>query len=157
MKVQSDASSAPGMPSLRTEAWLLRGISSVPGLLVLQGSSLSFTAVHPGTAWPWQLRKLEREFGVPGFAAALAEGSRRTLFGWPVGNFRYWVPWYYFGGGIKVAQGASVLRLSLGRPANAPALLSAAEGLREAALMRRRGKLWLEALGKAAQSARGAR
>ncbi|HMN78451.1 MAG TPA: hypothetical protein PKA20_00855 [Burkholderiaceae bacterium] len=140
------------MQSLRTEAWLLRGISSIPGELVLRGGVLSFSARSTGSAWPWQLRKLERSLGAPGFAGALEKGYRRTLFQWPVRSVRFWVPWYYFGGGIKVSRDGLVLRLSFGRPANTRAsnLASAFANLKEVAVMRRRGKLWLAALESAA-------
>ena len=89
----------PRMRSLRTEAWLLRGISSIPGELLLRDGVLSFSATDTGSAWPWQLRKLERSLGVPGFAGALEKAHRRTLFRWPVRSMRFWVPWYYVGGG----------------------------------------------------------
>ena len=48
---------------IRTEAWLLRGISSLPGMLELADGNLSFTAFGSGNFWGFQLRKLEQETG----------------------------------------------------------------------------------------------
>jgi len=36
---------------LTTEAWLYRGISTIPGQLSLSAGRLSFVAVGTGTAW----------------------------------------------------------------------------------------------------------
>jgi len=154
------------MTKLCTEAWLLRGISSIPGELRLRKDVLTFVPQTVGSAWPWQLRKLERVIGAPGFAKALEDGGEPLLFEWPTAEVTAWCPWYYFGGGIKLRRGAITLRFSLGRPANMDAnfgssgsplaLEQAADNLSEVGAMRRRGKLWLAALGKAGQRSRGA-
>ncbi len=103
---------------LRTEAWLLRGISSIPGELALAAETLSFTALNTGSAWPWQLRKLEREVTATGIAQTIDQGERTLVFSWPTHEIHAWCPWYYFGGGIKVKRQQSVLRFSFGKPAN---------------------------------------
>lgn len=136
------------MASLRTPVWLLRGISSIPGVLALQGSSLSFVATDTGSAWPRQLRTLEHDVGAPGFAAAVESGASSLLFRWPTTEVRVWVPWYYFGGGLKIARGRSVLRFSFGRPANLRGshLDAASEQIQEVRRMRARGDEWIAAL-----------
>ncbi len=146
------------MIELRSEAWLLRGISSIPGELRLEEGRLVFEAWNTGTAWPWQLRKLERELGAPGFADAIENGRPCRLFDWPVADLIAWCPWYYFGGGIKLRRNGLTLRFSFGRPANTrinahgtPAAAGQAmENLGELAVMRSRGKQWIAALARPA-------
>jgi|GEM_PF-2544327 len=143
-------------PSLRSAAWLLLGISSIPGELMLQAGWLSFTAENTGSAWPWQLRKLERRVTRPGIAATIDAGTDTLVFKWSVPDVKVWCPWYYFGGGIKIRKADTLLRFSLGEPANmtlrdrdaAPdeALREAAASLAEVGRMRSRGRLWLDAL-----------
>lgn len=128
--------------SLRTPAWLLRGISSVPGELALQGGVLRFTARGSGSAWPFQLRRLERALGAPGLAQALAEGRPFQCFQWPRTECRAWLPWHYFGGGLKLERQAQVLRFSFARPGNEEAVPS----LASLGPMRKRGQQWLAAL-----------
>lgn len=145
---------------LRTEAWLLRGISSLPGELALLNGTLTYFVAGTGSAWPWQLRKLERAFGVSGLAGGVDSGRRVKLFSEPVQSLRAWCPWYYFGGGIKVTVRGTTLRFSFGTPANmrvrrhhlgpGAALKDVADNLGEISVMRKRGKLWLAALDKAA-------
>ena len=144
----------PRTRSLTIEAWLLRGISSIPGRLVLLDGAVSFVVDGTGSAWSWQLRRLEREFDAPGFASAVDEGTPRALFQWAVGTFRYSAPWYFFGGGIRLAHGANVVRLSFGRPAETGAVnvASAVNNLQKVADMRRRGRLWLDTLASAESS-----
>jgi hypothetical protein len=142
--------------SLRSQAWLLRGNSSLPGELVLKSGQLSFIAHNTGSAWPWQLRKLERELASPGIAKAIDEGQKTVVFVWPVGEIRAWCPWYYFGGGIKVARENIVLRFSLGMPANmqlragpanpVAAVLQIFATLKDIRNMRTQGALWQRAL-----------
>lgn len=136
------------MPSLRTNAWLLRGLSSLPGTLMLQGAHVSFEATGTGSAWPRQLRALERELSVPGLADALAGGKSCRLFRWPTSTVRVWVPWYYFGGGIKIAHESSVLRISFGRPVDLGGrnIGAVADQWREIQRMRAQGREWVSAL-----------
>jgi len=145
---------------LRTEAWLLRGISSLPGELALMNGTLTYFVAGTGSAWPWQLRKLERLLGVSGLEGGVDTGRRVKLFSEPVAGVRAWCPWYYFGGGIKIAVRGVTLRFSFGTPANMKvrrrhlgaggALQDVADNLGEIVLMRSRGKLWQKALQKAA-------
>jgi hypothetical protein len=138
------------MTTLRTEAWLLRGISSVLGELRLKANTLSFKASETGSAWPWQLRKLAVLLNSPGLAECVEEGKPVVLFEWPVSEVDVATPWYYFGGGITLRHQGVALRLSFGRPAtNSHTLGDAAVELNEVTAMRARGKLWVQAIGKA--------
>ncbi|MDX2192304.1 MAG: hypothetical protein NW201_03050 [Gemmatimonadales bacterium] len=139
------------MANMRSAAWLLRGISSVPGELLLQGRTIRFAATGPGSAWPWQLRKLERLCGAAGWAERVLAGERAELFAWEVATVRAWVPWHYFGGGMKLGRDALVLRLSFGRPGNTRTggVESVGAQLGEVAAMRARGRQWQEALARA--------
>ncbi len=148
--------------TLLTDAWLLRGISSIPGELALSAGELSFSAYNSGTAWPWQLRKLELELGVNKIAQAMENGQKKIVFKWSIQELSYWVPWYYFGGGIKIKRGSQLIKLSFGSPVetsgltNQPAedLRQAAANFKEVGLMRGRGALWVAALSAAASSIR---
>jgi hypothetical protein len=139
------------MSTLRTDAWLLRGISSIPGELSLRGGSLTFTAFNTGSAWPWQLRKLERAVSVPGIAVKIDAGERTNVFRWPVAEVHSDCPWYYFGGGLRLRRGGVLLKFSFGRPANTRSntLADLGDNLAELATMRKRGKMWHAALEKA--------
>jgi hypothetical protein len=62
------------------------------------------------------------------------------------------VPWYYFGGGIKLSYKGTDLRFSFGRPASSSrTLANAAAELNELGAMRKRGRLWAQALAKATE------
>jgi hypothetical protein len=154
------------MEALQSEAWLLRGISSIPGELRLRKGRLSFRAEYFGNAWPFQTRRLERLLGKPGLAASLERGEARVLFEWPLEEVTAWCPWYYFSGGLKLRRAGVTLRLSLGQPANTEvnlassgtplALGQAAEHLGEVRRMRHQGKRWLAALAAAKATGPGA-
>ncbi|MEZ5653021.1 MAG: hypothetical protein R3E87_21010 [Burkholderiaceae bacterium] len=148
---------------MRGEAWLLRGISSIPGELILQGGSLRWIGHGSGSAWPWQLRKLERAFSTPGFARALLDDRAATLFVVPTRAVAVHWPWYTFGGGFTLHVNGVSLRISLGRPANtrlrppgaaAGAALGDAVGQwRLVGAMRTRGKAWKAAFAHARDQA----
>jgi hypothetical protein len=138
------------MSRLRTEAWLLRGISSLPGELRLSSGSLSFISAGTGSTWPFQLRKLGAALNQPGLAKAVDEGRPFQFFVWPSHQVQATTPWYYFGGGIKLKHQGTQLRFSFGRPASSgQGLASAGAELKEISSMRSRGRLWAEALSKA--------
>jgi hypothetical protein len=140
------------MNRLRTEAWLLRGISSIPGELVLEGGALKFIARGTGSAWPWQIAKIERALQLSGYASAAKDGKPFALFEWPVSEVDAVVPWYYFGGGIVLARNGRRLRFSFGSPASTnQSLASAFENIRKVGAMRSRGKLWSAAIEKASR------
>jgi hypothetical protein len=159
--------STPRVPSreedlgLTSEAWILRGLSSIPGELMLRGGRLSFTAWGTGSAWPWQLRKLGAEVGSSRFSARIESGDRAQLFDWPLEDTRWWFPWHYFGGGMKIRRGDAQLRLSFGMPANmrlpvripglpTPGSLLHVPGmLKDAGAMRGLGARWRDALSRA--------
>jgi hypothetical protein len=144
------------MTQLKTKAWLLLGISSLPGELSLRSGQIAFTAHGSGSAWPWQLRKLGLRLGAPGLATAIDAGAGPQVFDWPVRETQAWTPWYYFGGGIKLKRENTVLPFSFAAPGNSKvrsgsvvdvaALREAASSLGDVGLMRRRGKLWQAAL-----------
>jgi hypothetical protein len=135
-----------GTSSLASPAWLLRGISAIPGQLRLSRSVLTFTAHGSGTAWAWQLRKLERSTGRPGLAQALESDERWVVFSEALDAIRVSSPWYYFAGGIVVRIGPHDYRISFGKPARSS---GDDDGLDAVSDMRRLGKQWMLALGVA--------
>jgi hypothetical protein len=135
------------MSRLRTEAWLLRGISTLPGELRLNAGKLSFISSGTGSTWPFQLRRLGALLNQPALAKAVEEGRPFQLFEWSAHQVQVSTPWYYFGGGIKLKHQATELRFSFGRPASGShGLAGAAAELQEVGAMRSRGKLWAKAL-----------
>ena len=104
------------MSDLHTDAWLLRGISSIPGELSLRSEVLSFTASGPGSAWPFQLRKLGELFQQPALQTELNAGLTIPLFAWPVREISASMPWYYFSGGITLQRRGVRVRLGFGLP-----------------------------------------
>ena len=135
---------------LRTAAWLLRGISSLPGELRLSSGTLSFIACGSGSAWPGQLRKLAALLGTEPLGAAFDAGTFVELFSWPVADISVFQPWYYFGGGMKVRRDDIVLRVSFGRQVGARGGPDqGGADLRQLATMRARGRLWASALAEA--------
>ena len=119
---------------LCSPAWLLRRLSD---------SSISFIAQEPGTAWDWQLRKLERVAGRPGFTATLKAGSAVALFNEPLTEIRVRSPWYYFSGGLILQIRGQSYRVSFGEPVGS---FSDGSEWRAAYTMRYVGKRWLKAL-----------
>jgi hypothetical protein len=138
------------MTRLRTDAWLLRGTSSLPGELRLHAGILTFTSKGTGSTWPFQLRKLGSLLSQPNLAKAVEAGTPFQFFAWPAREVQTATPWYYFGGGIKLRFQSTELRFSFGRPAsNSHNLAAAASELKEVSAMRKRGKLWANALANA--------
>jgi hypothetical protein len=83
----------------------------------------------------------------PSLAKALEEGNPFQLFQWPANQVQATLPWYYFGGGIKLRHQGIQLRFSFGRPASSShGIAAAASELKEVGVMRSRGKLWSKAL-----------
>ena len=140
------------MSNLHTDAWLLRGISSIPGELSLRSEVLSFVASGSGSAWPFQLRKLGELFQQPALQAELNAGHTVPLFAWPVREISASIPWYYFAGGITLQRRGVLVRLGFGRPVDAGRVPGQSmEGLAEVGAARKRGKLWASALIEAAR------
>lgn len=142
--------------SLRSEAWLLRGISSLPGELILERGMLQFVAHGTGSIWPGQLRTLEQALRMPGLATSIDRDGRSRLFAWRVNAVHAWAPWYYFAGGIKLAHAGVVLSFSFGRPANMEvrrhadgfgAIAEVRKQVESIRRMRDGGRGWLAALG----------
>ena len=133
---------------LTTAAWLLRGISSIPGQLKLSGGRLSFKAQGSGSAWKHQLRKLERHARQPGLADRLDGDQAALVFDLPLAELSVKFPWYYFSGGLIVKSAGSNYRFSFGRPSDGPGG-RALEQLQQIGTMRALGKAWKAALIKA--------
>lgn len=104
--------------SFGTEAWLLRGISSVPGDLRLESGNLTFTAFGSGNLWKFQLRKLERDTCQPGLANNMLAEKNVIIFDAPLTAVEIVFPWYTFSGGLNVRVGNARFRLGFDRPAN---------------------------------------
>ena len=135
-----------------TPAWLLRGISSIPGELRLSSATVSFVAHGSGSTWPGQLRTLASLLGRPPFGTALEQGQSVELLAWPVCEVAVAQPWYYFGGGLRLRRRGVDLRIGFGRPAGgARSPRQALAEFREIAAMRARGTVWAAALAKAAR------
>lgn len=142
------------MDRLTSDAWLLRGISSIPGELRLAAGVLSFTCAGTGSAWSFQLRKLGHVVRQPQLANTLEAGQRVEVFRWPANAITATQPWYYFGGGIVLRHQGITLRFSFGEPASSSDGIAAATAeLREVRTMRQRGALWVKVLANAARSA----
>jgi hypothetical protein len=140
------------MSDLHTDAWLLRGISSIPGELSLRSEVLSFTASGSGSAWPFQLRKLGELFQQPALQTELNAGLTISLFAWPVREISASMPWYYFSGGITLQRRGVRVRLGFVRPVDAGRIPGRAlAGLAEVGAARECGKLWASTLTEAAR------
>lgn len=143
-----------GDAGLRSEAWLLPGLfSSIPGELILADGMLCFTASGTGSAWPSQLRMLERRLQTPGLAASIDGGHSTRCFRWRVDAVEAWVPWFYFGGGLRLRHAGIVVSLGFARPANMDARLGAfgevARQFRAVRRMRGQCREWMDALAPA--------
>ena len=140
------------MSDLHTDAWLLRGISSIPGELSLRSEVLSFTASGSGSAWPFQLRTLGELFQQPALQTELNAGLTISLFAWPVREISASMPWYYFSGGITLQRRGVRVRLGFVRPVDAGRIPGRAlAGLAEVGAARECGKLWASTLTEAAR------
>ncbi|ODS91011.1 MAG: hypothetical protein ABS45_15465 [Comamonas sp. SCN 65-56] len=148
------ASTAPAgariTPRFHSRAWLLRGISSLPGTLRLRDGVLSFAASDTGSAWGWQLRKLARLAPAPDeFLECLADGRPAVVFSQPLALLRIHSPWYYFKGGLVVHAREACWRISFGAPARSSGqvgLALAVDELGKVRGMRALGHQWLSLL-----------
>ncbi len=136
-------SGAIGRKDLSSPAWLLRGISSIPGELRLCDSRISFIAHERGSAWDWQLRRLERDAGSLGFEKSLKDGSTASLFNESLKDIHVRSPWYYFSGGLVLQIRGVSYRISFGKPASSS---NDDDELGTVSTMRQAGKQWLRAL-----------
>ncbi|MGB4860373.1 MAG: hypothetical protein WBP11_13745 [Dokdonella sp.] len=126
--------------SSSSPAWLLRGISSVPGELRLRSAQLSFVAEGRGSAWDWQLNKLAHTACDVDFFDKVRSGDRATLFNEPLAQVAVRFPWYTFSGGLIVTTRRQVYRLSFGQPASSSVT---SDELGTVSTMRRVGKHWM--------------
>ena len=140
-----------GQPPARlhfgSDAWLLRGSQNLSGRLVLRDGVLRYVAHGMGGLWTFQLRRLERELGLPGLTLHLGQGRPAQLFAAPVGELELvHFAWYQFGCGMHLTVRGRRLRFGFSEPTNSRgdhALLSAWEELR---LARDVGARWRELL-----------
>jgi len=135
-------------PQFETGAWLLRGIDTLSGTLLLVEGRLRFTAEGCGSLGTSQLASLARDSGNAGLAKALTKGGTAAVFDAPLGEIDVRFPWYYFMGGCKVRVGGHRHRLSFGQPPNGGGgtLGDAWDSLAEVRAMRKVGKALQEAL-----------
>ncbi len=134
-------------PRLRTAAWLLRGISSLPGVLSLANNRLTFTAFGSGNFWPGQLRQLEADTGLAQLAQRLENDERAILFDVPLAEVEAILfPWYYFSGGVKFTVGGVRYRFGFDKPANTMITGDVEGNINEIARGRQSGKAWRKAL-----------
>lgn len=141
-----------GTVKLESRAWLLRGVSSLPGRLSLAGGMLSLTLHGTGSAWDWQLRKLDPRAAATDLSARLRLRQPALLFRERLENVVIGSPWYYFRGGLIVATARGSWRISFGRPAGSAGvegLGEEADELGTALAMRRTGSRWLQVLRQA--------
>ncbi len=129
--------------ALMTMAWMLRGISTIPGLLILRGGRVSFESADSGSAWGFQLRRIARRQGRPDFSAILLDGEQVEIFNEPLSEVEIIFPWYYFMGGVKVKTRLDCYRFSFGPPTNR---LEGMVGLSYISIMRAAGREWKAAL-----------
>ena len=126
-----------------TDAWLLRGIRSLPGRLQLARGRLSFTAFGAGNFRPRQLRALERDFGRAELAEPLRDGKTTVVFDVPfsaVQAVRF--PWYYFSGGLHLTLNGECYRFGFDEPSNTQGAGEGGDLIGSISRARRRGKAW---------------
>ncbi len=140
-----------------TQAWLLQGINSIPGVMKLEDGRLSFTAVGCGTFGSGSLRELAARLGKQVAAEQLENGEEALLFDVPLAEVRdIHFPWYYFSGGVKLSVHGVGLRFGFDRPANTTVpdyveesmenLVGGIESIAEITRARKSGKVWKELL-----------
>lgn len=142
---------------METPAWLLRGVSTLPGQLRLSGGMLSLTLFGSGSAWPWQLRKLERDAHCAGFSAGqLRLDQSSVLFRERLEAIRISSPWYWFNGGLIIHTARSRWRISFAKPNG----VTGTQGLDEVlddlgglGAVRKMGARWLQILRQAGAGA----
>lgn len=133
--------------NLRTKAWMLRGIGSVPGTLSLSPRRLSFTAHGSGNLWGGQLRRLEADAGRAGLAKQLDGDERAVVFDVPLSEVQdVHFPWYYFSAGFKVSVNGVRYRFGFDKPANTRFSDEGGDVFGEISRARRKGKTWRNAL-----------
>ena len=126
-----------------TDAWLLRGIRSLPGTLQLARRCLSFTAFDAGNFRPRQLRALEQDFGRPGLVETLTAGKTAVVFELPLSAVQaVRFPWYYFSGGLHLTLNGVRYRFGFDEPSNTKGAGEGGDLLGSAVRARRRGKAW---------------
>lgn len=130
---------------LQTLAWLIMGSTgSTPGVLGMEGGRLRFEAHGRGALTMGQLRALEQRTGSPGLTERLTMGHALVLFDAPlpeVEQVRF--PWYYFGGGMRLAVAGAPYRFSFLQPQNTQTTPAHVAGIGSG---RASGRAWKAAL-----------
>lgn len=128
---------------LRSKAWLLRGVSSLPGILSLDGHRLTFTATVAGSFWRRQLQQLEQETKAAGLAERMLQGEHTVLLDAALADVRdVTFPWYYFTGGGKLSVRDVRYRFSFARPTSTRVVYAVARLLQDIDEGRGQGRLW---------------
>jgi hypothetical protein len=131
------------VPRFGTDAWLLRGIHSLPGTLQLARGRLSFTAFDTGNLRRRQLRALEHEFGRQGLTATLEQGRTVVLFDLSPSEVQeVCFPWYYFSGGLTLTVNDICYRFGFDQPSNTKGAGEGGNLIRSISTARKRGKMW---------------
>ena len=106
--------------SYASEVWLLTGyINSLPGILSLENSKLTFTALGTGTYWESGLKKLEIKSGNQEFRALLKREKPAILFSVALNDIqKITYPFIYFSAGAHLFFYHKKFRLSFIAPNN---------------------------------------
>jgi len=144
------------MPGIRhdSKAWLLRGISALPGHLSLAGGWLSLRLLGSGSAWDWQLDKLARLAADADLIEQLLNGQRPLVFRQQLQTLAIRWPWYYFKGGMVITTARSRWRISFGPPvdnAGNRSLAGVIDHWNTIIDMRQTGQHWLQAIERATE------
>ena len=132
---------------LCTAAWLLRGISSIPGMMKFANNRLSYTAFSSGNFWDYQLRKLKVDAGREGLEKLLSNDEKTVIFDVPFSQVQdIHFPWYYFSAGVKLSLGGTGFRFGFDQPANTRIPTNLMDEFRESMKQisqgRQSGKAW---------------
>ena len=103
-----------------TEVWLISGIfHSLPGLLTLKETQLTFTALGPGTYWDGGLRKIEKKANAKDFFDLLKRDQPVQLFSIDLNEIKkITFPFIYFSTGTHLTFRNERFRLSFIEPNN---------------------------------------
>jgi len=111
-KIQEHGSSQ----NFESQAWLLRGITSQPGTLILSDTQLAFVAESRGSMLKFQLRKLEKQTGQFGIAARLKNEEATIIFELNLNEIEIIFPWYVLSCGMNIRANGVLYRISFAKP-----------------------------------------
>ena len=103
-----------------TEVWLISGLfHSLPGLLKLKETQLTFTALGPGTYWDGGLRKIEEKANAKDLFDLLKRNQPAQLFSIDLSEIqKITFPFIYFSAGTHITFRNERFRLSFIEPNN---------------------------------------